>query len=89
VKAIAQRASRGVESEQQAAAKRMAKANGEGGEVVGYTFALLAFEAAWEPADLHALLAGAGNAGAASRHDATLNGGGRKTGRRRAVRAGR
>ena len=26
------------------------------GEVVGYTFALLAFEAAWEPADLHALV---------------------------------
>jgi len=53
LKAIAQRVTKEVESEQRAAAKRMAKANGDGGEVVAYTFALLAFEAAWEPADLH------------------------------------
>jgi DNA-binding transcriptional ArsR family regulator len=58
VAAIARKASREVESEQRAAAKRMSKANGDGGEVVGYTFALLAFEAAWEPADLHAFAAG-------------------------------
>ncbi len=56
MKAIAQRATREVEREQGAATKRMAKANGDGGEVVGYTFALLAFEAAWKPADMHALL---------------------------------
>jgi DNA-binding transcriptional ArsR family regulator len=55
VRAIAQRATREVEREQGAATKRMAKANGDGGEVVGYTFALLAFEAAWKPADMHGL----------------------------------
>jgi DNA-binding transcriptional ArsR family regulator len=55
VKAIAQRATGEVEREQGAATKRMAKANGDGGEVVGYTFALLAFEAAWKPADMHGL----------------------------------
>jgi DNA-binding transcriptional ArsR family regulator len=58
VAAIARKASREVESEQRAAAKRMTRANGDGGEVIGYTFALLAFEAAWKPADLHALAAG-------------------------------
>ena len=66
VKAIAERATGEVESEQQAAAKRMAKANGNGGEAVGYTFALLAFEAAWKPADLHALVDRAESAGGAS-----------------------
>jgi DNA-binding transcriptional ArsR family regulator len=44
VKAIAERATKGVEKEQQAAAKRMGKANGDGGKATGYTFALLAFE---------------------------------------------
>ncbi len=58
VAAIARKASREVESEQRAAAKRMARANGDGGDVIGYTFALLAFEAAWKPADLHAFAAG-------------------------------
>ena len=57
VKAIAERASKEVEDEQRATAKRMEKANGDGGKAVGYTFALLAFEAAWEPADLRALVA--------------------------------
>lgn len=52
VKAIAERAAKEVEDEQDATAKRNKKANGNGGELVGYTFALLAFEAAWEPADL-------------------------------------
>ncbi|MGH3430492.1 MAG: ArsR/SmtB family transcription factor [Mycobacteriales bacterium] len=75
VKAIAQRATREVEDAQQAAAKRMEKANGDSGEVVGYTFALLAFEAAWEPADLHALVA---RAGVASANGAGHNRGGRK-----------
>jgi len=54
VQAIAERATREVEDEQQATAKRMEKANGDG-EVVGYVFALLAFEAAWEPPDAHTL----------------------------------
>jgi DNA-binding transcriptional ArsR family regulator len=48
VRAIAERATKEVENEQQATAKRREKANGDGGEIVGYTFALLAFEAAWE-----------------------------------------
>jgi len=56
VKAIAERATKEVEDEQRATAKRMEKANGDGGKTTGYTFALLAFEAAWEPADLHALV---------------------------------
>jgi capsid protein len=58
VKAIAERAIREVESEQQAVARRIRKANGDGGRVAAHTFALLAFEAAWEPADLPALAAG-------------------------------
>jgi DNA-binding transcriptional ArsR family regulator len=55
MKALAERVNKEVEDEQRATAKRMAKANGDGGKAIGYTFALLAFEAAWEPADLHAL----------------------------------
>jgi DNA-binding transcriptional ArsR family regulator len=46
VRAIAERATREVEDEQQASAQRREKANGDGGELAGYTFALLAFEAA-------------------------------------------
>jgi DNA-binding transcriptional ArsR family regulator len=57
VKAIAERATREVESEQGAAAKRMKKANGSGRGATGYIFALLAFEPAWKPADIHALAA--------------------------------
>lgn len=57
VKAIAERATKEVEDEQRATAKRMEKANGDGGKARGCTFALLAFEAAWEPADLHATVA--------------------------------
>jgi DNA-binding transcriptional ArsR family regulator len=57
VRAIAERATKEVEDEQRATAKRREKANGDGGETTGYTFALLAFEAAWEPADLHAMVA--------------------------------
>lgn len=56
MKALAGRVAKEVEDEQRATAKRMARANGDGGEVVGYTFALLAFEAAWQPADLHTLV---------------------------------
>jgi DNA-binding transcriptional ArsR family regulator len=88
VKAIAQKAAREVESEQKAAAKRMARANG-GGEVAGYTFALLAFEAAWEPADLKALAAGAGEAAANGANGAGRKGGGRKTAGPKARAAGR
>lgn len=50
VKAIAVRATKEVEDEQRATARRMKKADGDGGMASGYTFALLAFEAAWEPA---------------------------------------
>ena len=52
VKAIAERAASEVEDEQQAAAQRMQKADGDGGRAAGYTFAVLAFEAAWDPAEL-------------------------------------
>jgi DNA-binding transcriptional ArsR family regulator len=51
VKAIAERAAREVEDEQQAVAKRMQGGNGDG-KAAGCTFAVLAFEAAWEPAEL-------------------------------------
>ena len=57
VKAIARAGDQG--SRRRAAGKsagRVEKANGDGGEAAGYIFALLAFEAAWEPADLHALV---------------------------------
>jgi hypothetical protein len=57
VKAIARRTIEKIENEQRAAAERMAKENGEGSEVTGHTFALLTFEAAWEPADLRASVA--------------------------------
>jgi DNA-binding transcriptional ArsR family regulator len=86
VKAIAERATKEVENEQRATARRMAKANGNGGKATGYTFALLAFEAAWEPADLHALVAGVEGARAASANRANgagRSGGGRKTEKRR------
>ena len=80
VKAIAERATKEVEAEQRAAAKRLEKANGNGGAVTGYTFALLAFEAAWEPADLHALVAQAErtSANGAGRNEGRKRGGGRK-----------
>jgi len=91
VKAIAERATREVEEEQRKSAGRVEKANGDGGEVVGYTFALLAFEAAWEPAGLHAL-AGGGDAGAAAAggaNGASHNGGESKKGRRKAGAMGK
>ncbi len=52
VKAIAERATREVENEQRATAKRLKKANGD--EATGYTFALFSFEPAWAPPDLRA-----------------------------------
>lgn len=51
VKAIAERATREIENEQREVGNRITKANGAGGGVTAYTFALLAFEAAWEAAD--------------------------------------
>jgi len=85
--AIAKRASREAESEQRATAKRMARANGNGGEVVAYTFALLAFEAAWEPADLHTLAVREVEASGA--YGTGRNGRGRKTEGRKARMKGR
>jgi DNA-binding transcriptional ArsR family regulator len=55
VAAIAERATKQAEDEQRAVANRLANANGDRGKVVGCTFGLLAFEAAWEPADLRVL----------------------------------
>lgn len=78
VKAIAERASKEVEDEQRATAKRIEKANGDGGKAVGYTFALLAFEAAWKPADFHALVEQAEKGASASANGAGRNGGGGK-----------
>jgi DNA-binding transcriptional ArsR family regulator len=65
VKAIAEWATKEVEGEQQAVAKRMEKAN-SGDKATCYTFALLSFEAAWEPADLHTLVARVDSAGVTS-----------------------
>ncbi len=89
VQAIAERATKEVENEQRATAKRREKANGNGGEATGYTFALLAFEAAWEP-DLYALVAqveGAASMSANGANGAGRNGGGSKRGGRRKTRA--
>lgn len=83
VKAIAERATKEVEDEQRAAAKRMKKANGDGGKATGYTFALLAFQAAWGSADLHALAAQVEGAGVTLTNGA--NGGGKKRGGRKAA----
>jgi DNA-binding transcriptional ArsR family regulator len=87
VKAIAERATKEVENEQRATTIRMAKANGNGGKAVGYTFALLAFEAAWEPPDLHALVAsveGSAPASANGSNGARQNGSGSKKAKRKA-----
>ena len=87
MQAIAKRATAEVEKEQQAAAKRMKQANGNGGKATGNTFALLAFETAWEPADLHALVTQAEGTTAASANGAA--GGGKKRGKRKTGTAGR
>jgi hypothetical protein len=92
VQAIAERATKEVENEQRATAKRREKANGDGGKVVGYTFALLAFEAAWQPVDLHALAAqieGTASGSSNGANGAGRNGGGRKGSRRKAGAAGK
>lgn len=51
VRAIAERATGEAEKEQEAAARRARKANGDGGKMTGHVFALVDFETAWEPAD--------------------------------------
>ncbi len=84
VKAIAERATKEVEDEQRAVANRLKRANGDSSKAVGYTFALMAFEAAWKPADLHALVAQAKKGASASGNGA--NGAGRNGGRREARR---
>lgn len=88
LEAIAQRATREVEDEQRAAGKRMEKANGDRGKRTGYTFALLAFEAAWEPAD--ALPAGTERAPVESKgaNGSGHSGGERKRRSRKAGEAG-
>ncbi len=58
VKVIAERATREMEDEQVATIERVERADGDHGKLTGYTFALLAFEAAWEPTDIRALVAG-------------------------------
>jgi len=86
VQAIAERATKEVEDEQRATARRMKKANGDGAKATGYTFALLAFETAWEPADLHAPVAQVEKRASASANGANgagRNGGGSKRGSRR------
>ncbi|HEX7245851.1 MAG TPA: winged helix-turn-helix domain-containing protein [Solirubrobacterales bacterium] len=93
VKAIAERATKEVEDEQQAAAKRMQQANGDGSKATGYTFALLAFEAAWEPVNLHPPSAtqadNEGGRSANGTNGADRNGGGRQGSSRRKAQAAR
>jgi hypothetical protein len=84
VKAIAERATKDVEREQRAAAKRIARANGDGDKASGCTFALLAFEAAWEPADLHTLLKHPPSSAIERAAGAAQSGGGRKRSRPKA-----
>lgn len=86
VKAIAEWATKEVEDEQRAVAKRLEKANGYRDKATGYTFALLTFEAAREPADLHALVARVEDAGVTPTKggsDAGHNGSGEKRGGRK------
>jgi len=89
VKAIAVRATKEVENEQRATARRLEKANGDGGKAVGYTFALLAFEAAWKPAALRALATQSAKGKSSSANGAGRNGGGRKGAKRKSGAAGR
>jgi hypothetical protein len=52
VRAIRERAVSEIEAEQQAVARRLRKA--KDAEAIGYVVGLVGFEAAWNPADLHA-----------------------------------
>lgn len=49
LKAIAEQTTKEVESEQRAAARRIAKAGKGGVDVAGYIYALFAFESVWQP----------------------------------------
>lgn len=89
LKAIAERANKEAEDEQRAAAKRMAKGNGDGPKVTGVTFGLLAFEAAWEPTDLHGFLAQVEAAAAAKRASGADQSDGRKKHGRKARAEGK
>ncbi|HWM63448.1 MAG TPA: winged helix-turn-helix domain-containing protein [Solirubrobacterales bacterium] len=87
VKAIAEQATQEVEEEQCASAERMEEATGNRGKAAGYTFALVGFEAAWEPADLSAPVAqveGTASASANGARGAGRSGGGSRRGRRNA-----
>lgn len=66
VKAIAEWATKEVEDEQRAVAKRMETTNGYRDKTTGYTFALLTFETAWQPTDLRPLVAQGEDAGITS-----------------------
>jgi hypothetical protein len=90
VKAIAERATAEVAREQGAAARRMEKGNGDE-EATGYTFAVLAFETAWEPPDMHALVAETEAAAPAENgaNGSTRNGGRRNRSRRKVAIAGK
>jgi hypothetical protein len=83
VKAIAERATEEAEDEQQAAAKRI-EANGDGGKASGCTFALLAFETAWKPGDLHSLSSHPRSSVIERASGAAQGGGGEKRGGRKA-----
>jgi DNA-binding transcriptional ArsR family regulator len=83
IKAIAERATEEAEAEQRKSSKRVEKANGDGAEIAGCIFGLLAFEAAWKPADLHALVQQAEGTASASANGVGQNGGGSKRGGRR------
>ncbi len=87
VKDIAERATSEIEAEQQATAKRLAKANGDRGKTTGHVFALLSFEAAWDASDLAISADQAGDGAAIPARDANgthRNGGESKRGGRRA-----
>jgi hypothetical protein len=91
VEAIAKRATGEVEDEQRKVAKRLKKAKGNAA-ATGYTFALLAFEAAWEPPDLHVLAAQAAKGTSAPTNGANgagRKGAGRKGGKRKPGAAGK
>ena len=67
VQAIARRATREAEGEQAEASERIAARNGGGSGVAGYSFGVLAFEAAWDVADRSAPAAGGERADSAAK----------------------
>jgi len=79
VRAIAERVTREIEDEQQAATQRIADG---GGKLVGYTFALLAFEAAWKPVEVSTPVNGDEASASANSVKGAGGKGSRKAGRR-------